>query len=138
MKCVTCWRPCRKLPLRKRMGWEQAVSEFNKITGSAAAKPFTTPTFTLYLRLEDRHRELPRQGESCRRRNIKRSPRSCARPGRNRISVARFPDSVQARKRGVRSYNGPEITTDENGIIARERYGDRNLTGMGTNHRSFL
>src|SRR5205085_7277803 len=55
----------------------------NKITDSAAAKPFTMPIFTSYLRLEEKRPELPRQGESCRRRNITRSQRSCARPGPN-------------------------------------------------------
>src|SRR2546429_785485 len=83
MRCVTCWRPCKKRRSRRRMGWEQPVFEFNKITGSAAAKPFTIPIFTSYPLLEEKRLELLRQGESCRRRNIRRSQRSCARPGRN-------------------------------------------------------
>src|SRR5205814_8553741 len=69
---------------RRRKGWEQPVFEFNKITGSAAAKLFTTPIFTSYPLLEEKRLELRRQGESCRRRNITRSQRSCARPGRNK------------------------------------------------------
>src|SRR5215469_10493937 len=83
MKCVTCWRRFKKRRSRRRMGWEQLVFEFNKITDSAAAKPFTMPIFTSYPLLEEKRLELPRQGESCRRRNITRQLRSCARPGRN-------------------------------------------------------
>src|ERR1700739_2871476 len=65
------------------MGWGRLVFEFNKITGSAAAKPFTIPIFTSYPLLEEKRLELPRQEESSRWRNTSRSPRSCARPGRN-------------------------------------------------------
>ena len=74
----------QKAAIAQKMGWEQPVSEFSKITGSAAAKPFTTPIFTSYPLLEEKRQELLRQGESCRRRNIRRSQRSCARPGRNK------------------------------------------------------
>src|SRR5207244_2763836 len=84
MRCVTCWRPCKKRRSRRRKGWEQPVFEFNKITGSAAAKPFTMPIFTSYPLLEEKRPELLRQGESCPRRNIKRSQRNCAQPGRNK------------------------------------------------------
>src|SRR5213082_2880146 len=83
MRCVTCWRPCKKRRSRRRMGWEQLVFEFNKITGSAAAKPFIIPIFTSYPLLEEKRLELPPQEESSRRRNTNRSRISCARPGRN-------------------------------------------------------
>ena len=43
-------------------------SEFNKITDSAAAKPFTMRIFTSYPLLEEKRLELPRQEESSRRR----------------------------------------------------------------------
>src|SRR3954462_12039845 len=83
MKCATYWRRCRKPRLRKKMGWEQRVSEFNKITASAAAKPFTILTFTSSLRSAARPPVLLRRGESSRRQSITRQPRSCARRGRN-------------------------------------------------------
>ena len=43
-----------------------------KITGSAAAKPFTMRIFTSYPLSEGKRLELPRREESCRRRNITR------------------------------------------------------------------
>src|SRR5947207_14508094 len=83
MICVTCWRPCKKRRSRRRKGWEQLVFEFNKITGSAAAKPFTMPIFTSYPLLVVKRLERPRREGSCRKRSIKTSQRSCARPGRS-------------------------------------------------------
>src|SRR5207237_9128415 len=89
MRCVTCWRPCKKRRSRRRMGWEQPVFEFNKITDSAVAKPFTMPIFTSYPLLEEKRLELLRQGESSRRRNTSRSRINCARPGPNDRSELR-------------------------------------------------
>src|SRR5437764_14724657 len=100
MRCVTSWRPCKKRRSRRRKGWEQPVFEFNKITGSAAAKPFIIPIFTSYPLLEEKRLELPRQGESSRRRNTSRSRISCARPGRNSGSRgANFTAGGRERKR---------------------------------------
>ena len=62
----------QKAAIAQKNGLEQRVSEFNKITGSAAAKPFTMPIFTSYPLSEEKRLELLRQGESCRRRNITR------------------------------------------------------------------
>src|SRR5215472_1539717 len=82
-RCVTFWSRFKKRRSRRRMGWEQPVFEFNKITDSAAAKPFTMPIFTSYPLSEEKRLELPRQGESCRMRSTTRSQRSCVRPGRS-------------------------------------------------------
>ena len=82
-RCVTFWSRFKKRRSHRRMGWEQPVFEFNKITGSAAAKPFTMPIFTSYPLLVGKRLELPRQEESSRRRNTSRSRISCARRGRN-------------------------------------------------------
>src|ERR1051326_6702646 len=91
-RCVTFWSRFKRRGSRRRMGWGQLVFEFNKITGSAAAKPSSMPIFTSYPLSEEKRLELPRQGESCRRRNITRQRRSCVRPGRRK----------QSKKNGVR------------------------------------
>src|SRR5215475_12549944 len=83
-RCVTFWSRFKKRRSRRRMGWEQLVFEFNKITDSAAAKPFTMRIFTSYPLLEEKPLELPRQGESCRMRSTTRSQLSCVRRGRSK------------------------------------------------------
>src|SRR5262252_1706264 len=80
MKCVTCWRRFKKRRSRRKKDWEQLVFEFNKITDSAAAKPFTMLIFTSYPLSEEKPQELRRQGESCRMRSTTRSQGSCAQP----------------------------------------------------------
>src|SRR5262249_20368906 len=82
-RCVTFWSRFKKRRSRRKMDWGQLVFEFNKITDSAAAKPFIMPIFTSYRLFGEKPLELPRQGESCRKPNITRSQRSCARPGQS-------------------------------------------------------
>src|SRR5436853_3632436 len=107
-RCATFWSRFKKRRSRRRMGWEQPVSEFNKITGSAAAKRFTIPIFTSCPLSEEKRLELPRRGESCRRRNIKRSLRSCARPGRSREEDRR----QKTEDRGQKTEDGGQRAED--------------------------
>src|ERR1051325_1724880 len=85
MRCVPCSLRFKKLGSHRKTDWEQPVSECSQITGSAAAKPFTIRIFTSYPLSEAKRLELPRQGESWRRRNTSRSRISCARPGPNNV-----------------------------------------------------
>src|SRR5256885_14980821 len=76
----------KKLGSHRKTDWEQPVSDCSQITGSAAAKPFTIRIFTSYPLLVGKRLERPRREGSCRKRSIKTSQRSCARPGRKEVT----------------------------------------------------